>query len=262
MKKKQFKIWSFFLTSAIFQENLMFLTNVVAITTSIVLAKIISTKWVYCFPLYVIYNEYVNIKRKFEMAPYLPFYKDKIINDNIKEKQNVLFMCHGRNHGYPEIHDVTGELIFTIHNCNFESIDINQSSWPDWISSILNPGLFKDALETDKYDFVVLFNCPCCTYDVNVDPNILPNIRKILKPDGVLLVKYTEMDHLKSAGFRMISEDLTVNFTKISNFKELSHIMDYFTYPRPCQHSICRTFKLTRYVKCDVKCDFEVKSNN
>src|SRR5260221_3665215 len=198
--------------------------DVVMIAAGMILAKILTSNLVYCLPVHAVRQFRIFVQRTIELRRNAAFYNDSIIPN----AKNVLFLCHGRNHGYPIIRDETGKAILKVNECNFYTVDINHAAWPHYHINVIDVKLSDEILKdaTASFDYIVLFNCTCHTHDINNDLTVASKIRSLLKDDGVLFVKDQRMKLLLGAGFRKTSINYTVDFPSLKQYKSYARTLN------------------------------------
>jgi hypothetical protein len=227
--------------------------DILIIAIGIIIAKIVTHRAVYCSPLHIISLLITYFKRKIELRRYANFYRNNSINEKGKK---VLFLCHGRYHGYPLIKDSNNNPLFKVSEYIFYTVDINYNMWPHLKSDILDDRLYENIFNNSelKFDCVVLFNCSCHTMNINRDLNIMTKIRNILTDNGILLVKDKRMKVLKSAGFKLIGSDYKVNFIPLSYYKTFSQTIEQFNFPKMYYTP---DIPKDMFLKCYIKCSLE-----
>jgi hypothetical protein len=188
------------------------------------------------FPFYLLFNLYVFIKRKLEMRKCPQFFQSYYTKN-----KKVLLLCHGRNYGYPLIPDVN------MDECDFYTVDSNDNVWPHFTMDVLDPLLFTFYLKDIKFDHIMLFNCACHTYCINEDQTIMSKLRNVLKDDGVLHLKN---NNIRKMGFKNVEPDYLISFSKITNYRTLLDIQNYFNN---VTESRGNKIYMTRYIKCPIE---------
>ena len=168
-------------------------------------------------------------------------------------------LCHGRNHGFPCINDVSGNAVFKSEDCDFVTVDVNQIIWPHIAQDVLDASLFERLkADFDPFSYVFLFNCRCHTMNINNDQNIMNHIRSIMKPDGVLFLKDRCIFVFTSVGFEQVGaiNEFTVNVSALSRYPLYAEVVSHFSMHR--HKNVVSTHKpvkinLTKFVKCDLQ---------
>lgn len=224
------------------------------IVVAIIIAKLLTSKVIYCLPFHCAHCIYIYIKRFIEIKKYKSFLKD--FSKLKTNKKQVLLLCHGRNHGYPLIENLNlNQFELKENECQFQTVDCNETVWPHIIGNVLDDSLFHKILKDMKFDYIFLFNCECHTMDINKDVTLVSKIRNSLKEDGILFVKDKRMKVLKSAGFKLIAKNYTLYIDFLPNYTTYWESMDYFTFPKyncNAKQKYC-TATLKKYKKCAIE---------
>lgn len=182
----------------------------VCIVSGIVLAQLIVQQQLYTFPVYIWQRLITYMKRRRELRDKAAFYDNPANN----HRRNVLFLCHGREHGFPNIRNPSSEIFPNLEDFNFWSVDSDPTKNPHVVADVADPNLFDVHLKSIVFDCIVLFDCPCCTYAIYGDEvELTSRIWKHLSNDGIFLVK--------SCG----SKDITRYFTQADTARWSVHFI-------------------------------------
>lgn len=111
-----------------------------------------------------------------------------------KDNQFLLAYCHSKKHCNDNI---KRELKNFNDNIIIDTNDAYDNIKGDYIID-LSINVYREdellAVYQKKYDYIYLVNCPSNVYikNKNLNPVIFRNMLKILKPDGILLTKFSD----------------------------------------------------------------------
>lgn len=129
-----------------------------------------------------------NNKSKF-LRPFSVYHKatsNKDGSDNIR-KLRCLALCHGHNHSNIILSTING-------NCFWYMVNINKNSYPDYVCDI-SDGIDMSIFPNKYFDIIINLGFPLGDKDNKYKyPNILINIRRIIKPQGKIFL--VELPHL------------------------------------------------------------------
>lgn len=108
--------------------------------------------------------------------------------------ENLLLLGHGRKAGRvrvvrSEFSDVSDSPLeaLDLESYNCVSIDRDRSKGAHITSDITNIKVYN-RFETEIFDVIVVFNSPE-SHDINENPELVPRLAQLLKPDGLLVIK-------------------------------------------------------------------------
>ena len=165
-------------------SNNTFLRDVSAISLGVIISMILTSPKTLYLPSYMWYVGSVWNQRKRHLLTYKSFYGDICMRPSTK---NVLLLCHGREHGVPVFDFRTGEKLL-LENYNIATIDVNPDVKPHIISDVCNLSIY-DFFLPEVFDYIILFNCRCHTYDINTNRELAPRLRLLLKSQGELIIQ-------------------------------------------------------------------------
>jgi len=184
------------------------------ILLAVVIGNIIFCRPFYRTIMYPFHRLRIYILYRLFIFKYRKFYGNIAINANNK---NILFLCHGRHHGIPlTINKATYNTLYNynggqpllninIKQYNCYTVDIEPNVNPHLIFDVLDPNFFP-GFEDEVFDYVVLFNCNCHTKEINDSSSVLTDIKRILKPNGELVLKLANKTRINEAGFIRYSQ--------------------------------------------------------
>ena len=187
------------------------LEDFILILLIVLLANIISCRLFYRSVMYPFHKLRIYILSRVLMLRYR--------NIPINSNKNILFLCHGRHHGVPlTINNSTYIDLYypgsqqslllnyiDIAQYNCYTVDREAKVNPHFVFDVLDPDFFS-ILEDETFDYVVLFNCACHTKEINDNSTVLMKVKRVLKPEGELIVKLANKEKIDEAGFTRYSQ--------------------------------------------------------
>src|SRR5258706_8697128 len=222
--------------------------NVSTITVSVMLGIMLTSPRITNLPFHMWNMIATWHKHRKYLRRYALYYRDYVFSPlerwhfSYLASNNILLLCHGRKNGIPVFNFGIGEKAPLIENYTTLTVDIDPNMKPHIVGDVCNPYTYKNF--SDKtFNYIVLFNCRCHTYDINDDHSLAPRLRNLLRDDGEIIVGDPDYFRIIPAGFKLVGKPVNISFDKEP------HCGDYEKRPIDYKPISVRNIPASRYIK-------------
>jgi hypothetical protein len=170
------------------------------ILLAILVARIIASKYVRCFPLYIWSCMRKSCQRTRMLRDYKNFYQDRLLDSY---RQNILVLNHGKKDGIPELKS-EGLDYHYIRDYTFYTMCDNYQNEPHYCH-VVNHTTLKDLFPERCFDYIIVRK-----HNKNIE-GIIGMCRNLLKEKGYLYVETSSPCMVEEMGLLHLSADVKFN---------------------------------------------------